>query len=136
MTVLKGRDATVRIGTYVVAEQGNWKLTLSAAEIDTTAFGSTWAKSEVGFKKWSISFNGFYDKTDTTGQDILKSSYMAGSLITTLRLYVDNTSYWIPDVTTDSSCGGRVTTYDIGHDKGNVASVSFTVSGSGPITFV
>lgn len=136
MSTYNGRDATVKYGTYTVAEMASWSLDLSNEEIDTTSFGSTWGKSDVGMRKWSLSVSGHYDPSDSTGQAMIEAAWAAASLINSVKIYVDNTSYWIPDVTTDSNAGGRVTTYTINQAHNTVASISLTLSGSGPITFV
>ena len=136
MATYNGREASVKIGTYTVAELGTWSLSMTADEIDTTAFGSTWAKSDVGFKKWSITFSGFWDPTDTNGQKVIEDAFQSGNLIDDIKLYIDNTSYWVPDTTTDSNAGGRVTNYSVGQSKAGVATIDITISGSGPITFV
>jgi predicted secreted protein len=111
-------------------------LDLSNDEIDTTAFGSTWKKSDVGMRGWSLSIEGHYDPSDTTGQGLVEAAWAAGSLMSTVRVYVDSASYWIPDVTTDSLAGGRVTSYAINSAHDAVAGISMTLAGSGPITFV
>lgn len=136
MSTKNGRNASVKKGTYTVAELASWDLDLSNDEIDTSAFGDTWGKSDVGQRKWSASVSGFYDPTDTNGQTAIETAWADGSLINDIKFYVDNTSYWIPDVTTDSDAGGRVTSYALGQAKDGVASINFTLSGSGPITFV
>jgi len=136
MATKSGRYHAIKKGTYTVSEQGHFDLDMSSDEIDTTAFGSTWAKSDVGFKKWSLSMSGYYDPTDTNGQAELETAYMGGTLVTDLSVYVDNTSYWEPDLTTDSDAGGRITSYKVSGDKAGVASFDMVLSGSGPITFV
>lgn len=136
MSTYNGRDATVKYGTYTVAEMASWSLDLSNEEIDTTAFGSTWGKSDVGMRKWSLSVSGHYDPSDSTGQSQIESAWASGGLVNSIKVYVDNTSYWVPDVTTDSDAGGRVTTYTINQAHNTVASISLTLSGSGPVTFV
>jgi hypothetical protein len=119
-----------------VAEFASWDLDLSNDEIDTTAFGSTWKKSDVGMRGWSLSVAGHYDPSNTNGQRALEAAWASGNLVNDIKLYVDNTSYWIPDVTTDSDAGGRVTTFTLAQAHDAVASISMTLSGSGPITFV
>jgi len=136
MATLNGRNATVKKGTYTVAEMVSWDLDLSNEEIDTSAFGDTWGKSDVGQRKWSLSFEGHYDPTDTNGQVAIETAWAGGTLINDIKLYVDNTSYWVPDTTTDASSGGRVTEYKVGLAHNGVASISVTLSGSGAITFV
>lgn len=124
------------IGTYVVAELASWALDLSTDEIDTTAFGSTWKKSDVGMRGWSLSVEGHADPSDSGGQGAIEAAWEGGSLINTVKIYVDAASYWIPDVTTDSDAGGRVTSYAINQAHDAVAGISFTLAGSGPVTFV
>ena len=85
---------------------------------------------------WSLSVDGHYDPSDDDGQGALEAAWAAGSLVSTVKIYVDNSSYWVPDVTTDSDAGGRVTTYTINQAHDAVAGVSFALAGSGPITFV
>jgi len=136
MTTKNGRNATVKYGTYTIAELASWSLDLSNDEIDTSAFGSTWKKSDVGMRGWSLSVSGHWDPTDSTGQAMIEAAWAGGSLINTIKMYVDNTSYWIPDVTTDSAAGGRVTSYAVNQAHDAVAGISFTLSGSGPVTFV
>jgi hypothetical protein len=136
MATFNGRDATVKIGTYTVAEFASWSLDLSNDEIDTTSFGTTWKKSDVGMRGWSLSAEGHYDPTDTNGQGAIEAAWANGSLINNVKLFIDGTSYWVPDVTTDSNAGGRVTSYATNQSHDGVAGLSFTLSGSGPITFV
>ena len=136
MTTKNGRNATVKYGTYTIAELASWSLDLSNDEIDTSAFGSTWKKSDVGMRGWSLSVSGHWDPTDSTGQAMIEAAWAAGSLISTIKMYVDTSSYWVPDVTTDSSAGGRVTSYALNQAHDAVAGISFTLSGSGPVTFV
>ena len=136
MATYNGRNATVKKGTYTVAEFASWSLDLSNDEIDTTSFGSTWKKSDVGMRGWTLSVEGHYDPSDTNGQRALEAAWAAGSLVNDIKLYVNNTSYWVPDVTTDSAAGGRVTTYTLNTAHDAVAGISMTLSGSGPITFV
>jgi hypothetical protein len=136
MSTYNGRTAKVVIGTFVVAEFASFDLDLSNDEIDTTAFGSTWKKSDVGMRGWSAACSGHVDPSDGDGQGALEAAWAAASLITDIKFYYDNTSYWTPDVTTDSDAGGRVTTYTVAFAHDGVGSVSFTVSGSGPLTFV
>jgi len=136
MSTYNGRNATVKYGTYTVAELASWALDLSNDEIDTTAFGSTWKKSDVGMRGWSLSVEGNYDPSDADGQGAIEAAWAGGSLVNSVKLYVDSSSYWIPDVTTDSNAGGRVTAYAVNQAHDAVAGISFTLSGSGPVTFV
>ena len=136
MTTYNGRNAVVKIGTVTVAEMASWSLDLSNDEIDTTAFGSTWKKSDVGMRGWSLAISGHYDPSNTVGQGLVEAAWAAGSLISTVRAHVSAASYWTPDVTTDSNAGGRVTSYALNQAHDAVAGISFTLSGSGPVTFI
>lgn len=136
MATYNGRNASVKKGTYTVAEFVSWSLKLGNDEIDTSAFGSTWKKTDVGQRGWSLSVEGHYDPSDTDGQKALETAWANGSLVNDVKLYVDNTSYWVPDVTTDASAGGRVTDYECSMENKGVGKMSMTLSGSGPITFV
>jgi len=135
MATLSGRNASVKLGTNLVSERTDWDINPTRDEIDTTVFGSTWGKSDVGMGHWNGNANGFYDPADTY-QDQLIDAFYAGTLVTNIRFYVNNTSYWTPDITSASGAGCRITSLPIKHDKGGVASISFAFSGSGPITFV
>ena len=136
MPTYSGRNASVKKGTYTIAELGSWSIERTQDEIDTTAFGSTWGKSDVGFQKWSASFTGFFDPTDTNGQVAMESAMNAGTLVNDIKFHFSANSYFTPDVTTDSNAGGRVTSFNVGQDKAGVASLNMTMTGSGPITRV
>ena len=136
MATYNGRNALIKIGTVTVAEMASWSLDLSNDEIDTSAFGSTWKKSDVGMRGWSLSVSGHYDPSNTTGQGLIETAWAGGSLMGTVRVHVSAASYWTPDTATDASAGGRVTSYALNQAHDAVAGISFTLSGSGPVTFV
>jgi len=133
MTTYNGRNALVKIGDVTLAEMASWSLDLSNDEIDTTAFGSTWKKSDVGMRGWSLSVSGHYDPSDTLGQGLVEAAWAAGSLISTVRAHVNAASYWTP---TGANAGGRVTSYALNQAHDAVAGISFTLAGSGAITYV
>jgi len=137
MTTYNGRNALITVDSDTVAEMASWSLDLSNDEIDTTAFGSTWKKSDVGMRGWSLSISGHYDPSNTLGQGIIEAAWAAGSLLSSVRAYVNASHYWTPDWTTDvTNAGGRVTSYALNQAHDAVAGISFTLSGSGPITYV
>ena len=136
MTTYNGRNALIKIGTVTVAEMASWSLDLSNDEIDTSAFGSTWKKSDVGMRGWTLSVSGHYDPSNTTGQGLVEAAWADGSLVSTVRAYVSAASYWTPSVTADPTAGGRVTSYALNQAHDAVAGISFTLSGSGAITFL
>lgn len=136
MGTMSGREAAVKLATATIAGMGNWTVSFSLDEIDATAFGSDWKKTDVGFLGWTASFNGYYDTADTTGQGDLESSAIAGTKITTVRFYVDNTSYWTPDTTTEADAGARISSFEIAFDKADIGRISYTLAGTGPLTLV
>jgi len=129
---MSGRYASVKIGTALIGLLGTWTLSLNRDEIDTSCFGSTWGQSEVGMAKWSASFNGHFDPSDAQQSSIM-GSFRTGTLVGELRLYADNSSYWEAASTTQG--GGRVTSLEVGADKGGVASISCTFAGSREISY-
>lgn len=142
MATISGRKARVSVKPStteaLVLEIGNWDIDLSANEVDTTAFGSEWAKSDVGMKKWTASISGSYDPTDTTGQEVLEDAFNDGSIIDHIKFYIKwaatgEVVYWAPDTVADAEAGCRVTSLKMSVDKSGVGQLSATFSGSGPI---
>lgn len=132
MTTYSGRNSAVKVGTYTVVGQGTWNMEgVTIDQIDTTAFGSTWKTYEAGMSDGGqITFDGYYDMSDSTGQTVLIAANQAGTHVTNLRFYIDNTSYYMADQTTVSSYI-LLTNYSIKADKSDIARVSFTAKVSG-----
>ena len=95
---LTGKDCAVKLGTATVVGIGNWSIDgQSRQEIESTAFGDEYATYELGvIESGTISFSGNYDPDDTTGQEAIIAAWDAASELTTIRLYIDNTSYFEP----------------------------------------
>jgi len=92
---------------------------------------------------------GFLDPADTTGQQALMKANLDNTDLTSLRLYVDNTSYYEPCQTTSYFAPGslstgqdtvysyvNITSYDIGMDKAGLGTVSFTGKVSGVMVLI
>jgi hypothetical protein len=92
----------VKIGTSTVVGLGTWSLNgVTIDDIGVTAFGDTFKQFEDGLKDGgTISFDGWWDCADVTGQEALRYAQNQGTNLTTLRLYIDNTSYFEPCQTT------------------------------------
>lgn len=144
MATYNGREARVTVNAStteaLVTELSSWNITMSADEIDTTAFGDGWAKSDVGMKKWSGTISGYCDPEDTTGQDVLETAYKNGTLLGDIRFYLqyseitsDTIIYYAPDTATDANAGLRVTSFEVSQDKSGVGMLNVSFSGSGPI---
>jgi len=145
MATFNGRNGRVTVNAdtteAIVLELSSWSLDITSEEIDTTAFGSGWGKSDVGMKSWSGSATGNYDPTDTTGQKILLDAFDAGSLLNDVRFYVsfseeagETVLFFEPDIVSDTNAGLRVTGVSTSLDKSGVATINFSFSGSGPLS--
>jgi hypothetical protein len=144
MGTYSGRNGRITLGApgaeHIIAEMGNWTCNRSADEIDTTAFGDGWGKSDVGMKKWQGSMQGNYDPTDADGQAQVEAAYDAGSLLQDIRFYVkysavpgEQVIYFTPDTDSDPNAGMRVTSLEATVDKADVGKISIQLSGSGPV---
>jgi len=144
MATYNGRDARVTVNASateaIVTEIGNWTVDMGTDEIDTSAFGDGWGKSDVGMKKWSGSLTGFVDPKDTTGQAVVEAAFQSGALLQDIRFYLaysttsgEDLIYLAPDTVADSNAGLRVTAYKYSQDKAGVGTLSVTFSGSGPV---
>lgn len=134
MATYSGRYATVKVGSSTVVGMGTWSMDgVTLDEIDTTAFGSTWKTFEAGMSDGGqISFDGYYDATDTNGQALLISANNNGTHLTSLRFYIDNTSYYSAELTTPASFI-MITNYTLTHSKDDIARISFTGKVSGKL---
>lgn len=134
MAFKAGNNAKVTLAATTVLGQGNWKLNgVTVDLLESTAFGDTAKQFMTGLLDYgTVTFGGLYDPADTTGQDILISANKNNSKITAIRLYVDATSYWCPDITTVSAAGLLMQTFSIGQDKSGLATIEFTGKCTGP----
>lgn len=133
---LMGRYATIKIGTVLVENMGNWTLNLTGTDIDVSAFGDTWEKKMPGMQGWTATLDGNYDPADTDGQAILTAAKLAATKLKTLRLYIDSTSYWNIASDEDTNHGCYISSITITHDKAGVATVSMSVLGYGKIKLI
>jgi hypothetical protein len=122
---------------------------ITADLIETSAFGTIWKTFEVGMKDGgSLSFNGFLDPDDTTGQEVLRVANLNSTDVTDIRFYVDATSYYTPCATAgyfspalttgqDTIVSSvNITTYTINADKNGMAETSFTCKVSGSMVLI
>jgi len=132
MATYSGRYNHVKFGSNDIVGIGNWNMEgVTVDQIDTTAFGSTWKTFEAGMSDGGqITFEGYYDKTDSTGQEILRAANVAGTHLTSLFFYVDNTSYYAPKTTNPASYI-LITSYTVTADKNDIMRTTFTAKVSG-----
>lgn len=133
-----GSNAKVTLGSDTVVGMGNWKLSgITADLLESTAFGDSAKQYMTGLIDYgTVEFGGLYDPADTTGQNILLSALLNNSKIANVRLYVDNTSYWTPNVTGVSAAGMILQSCPIGMDKGALGTISFSGKCTGPWVLV
>ena len=133
-----GNVAKVTLATATVAGMVDWKMDgVSVDLLDTTAFGDTAKKFMTGLLDYgTVSFNGHYDPADTTGQGILVSANLNNSKIANVRLYVDSTSYWTPNVTADTAAGLLMQTFSIGQSVNGLGTIQFSGKCTGPWVLV
>lgn len=133
-TVKVGKAAKVTLGTYMVSEMGNWTLDgITVDLLDATSFGDEFKEYVLGIGDYgTVSFSGFYDMSDTNGQVVLESAHRNKSRISNIRFYIDNTSYYTPDVTSVTDAGILMQTIRISFEKYGIGSIDFTAKCSGP----
>lgn len=138
MAFVTGSHAKVTLGANTVVGMGNWKLNgITVDLLETTSFGDTAKQYTSGLLDYgTVSFGGLYDPADTTGQNMLVSAMLNNSKVANVRLYVDNTSYWTPNVTTASgglaAAGMLVQSVPIGMDKSGLGTIEFSGKCTGP----
>jgi len=130
---LMGRFASIKIGSALVQNMGRWTLDIRSDEIDVSCFGTVWGKMMIGMQRWTATLEGMYDPADTTGQLALQEAEIAATKLTDVRLYINTTSYWCPDVTGETNAGAFISGVSVSHDKAGVASVTFNVVGFGKL---
>lgn len=150
MAKKSGKDCKVALGTSTVVGMGTWAISgITADQMDASAFNDNWKTFEFGMKDGgTVTFSGLADPADTTGQEVLELANLANSDITTLRLYIDDTSYYEPCQTTGyfspSNTTGidtvkshvNVTSFNINADKADLLKIDFSCKVSGVMVLV
>lgn len=134
LTARAGNKASVKKGSSVILGMGTWKMDGITTELlDTTSFGDTAKTFITGMLDYgNITFSGFYDPADTTGQAALITANKNNTKLTDVKLFIDSTSGWVPDLTSDSGSGLLVTSWSIGFDKSGLGTIDFTAKATGP----
>ena len=132
MATLLGRNAKVTIGEDTIAEMASWDLEISADAIIEPVFGDTWTKTHgLATTGWTATATGLLDITDAAGQTVLRNATISGTKLTTVRFYVDATNYYTSS--SGNGYGCYVTSHAPAVAQGDVARVSYSFQGSGPI---
>ena len=132
--VFVGRYGKVVLGTYAVAEQSKWSIDgITLNMLDATDFQDAAKEYVAGLTDYgNVSFSGWFDMTDTTGQKLLDSANRNASKITNLKFYVDNTSFYQPD-SAMTDAGIWITSMKISMDVAGIGTIDFTGKCTGPL---
>lgn len=132
MAAKVGHDCQVTLGANKVLGIGTWNHSGRAMDVlEDTEFGDDFKSYKGGLLEGGqITFAGYYDPADTTGQEALQGYWEARTEVTSMRLYVDNTSYWTP-TTTNPLSAVLITAFEISADKSGLMQISFTAKVSG-----
>jgi predicted secreted protein len=103
---LPGRDVVVEVspdGTTwsVVAEMNDFSFAISGNNIDVSKFTDDFVRRMQGLKDTSVSFSGFFDPTDTSGQVAIRAALLADSDLY-VRIKPDGTAGWSQPVKVSS----------------------------------
>ena len=147
-----GRECKVSLGDTKTLGLGTWNI--SGIDIDTfddSEFGDTYKTYKVALREGgTLSFDGYYDPTDSTGQTQMKTYWQNGTNLTSLRFYTDSTSYWgsfAMDETCDSISGwadrdvnagggaGAASTQESNPLGGSLETYKFTATTAGAGTY-
>ena len=137
MSTKIGKDCCVKLGTTTILGLGTWNMTgVTTDQYEDTEFLDEWKTYVSGLKDGGqITFDGIYNPDDTTGQGALRTYCDEGTNVTSLRLYIDSTSYWTPKTTSPTS-HVNITEWSIGTSKDDVAKVTFTAKISGAMELI
>jgi predicted secreted protein len=93
MAVNVGYNGSVKVGAAVVAEIGEWNVSLDSSIVDVTKFGDSWKDQLQTLRSWTGKATGRWDGTDTMGQIAIQNAYLAGNPIS-LSLYTTATHFY------------------------------------------
>lgn len=132
-----GRETQVTLNGGTISLLGSWTLNGQEVELlEQTSFGDEYKQFLPGIKDGgTISFNGLYDGTDTAGQTALRNYNANNTSVTDIKLYVDDTSYFLPSTTNPLSyCW--VTGFEVGSEVGGLVTATFNMKVSGKMVLV
>ena len=125
-----GRHGAVKLNEVVVANLSNWKLSIKQNLIELNHFGNAgWDEVLGGPCAFEGSFEGSYDKSDTTGQMAIQNAIVSGE-----DLEID---FVIDENDTNDKYVGKVKieTIDIDTSPKEVVKISVKFKGNGELTF-
>lgn len=129
MSVIMGKNGSVRIGATKLTYIDSFTLNLGADLVEITNYGSSGYKQRVAaLKDWSGSFTASLDRTDT-GQDAIISQFEGTGSPSTiaLRFYTSSRAYW----SGNALISGTPVTSNVNSKVG----MTINFQGSGAISF-
>jgi len=125
MTTHTGNGGLVKISANTVAEILDWSLTEGVNVIDDTVQSDAADTHKTGTTNWSGSANGYWDETDTNGQEAMTN----GASIE-IHLLPDGSA------ASDIDFNGTATISGIERASANnaIVTVNFTFTGNGALT--
>lgn len=125
MAIKAGKSGSVKIAANTVAEIDEWTLTVGPNLVDSAAFGDSWEEKTATLLKWSGSFKGRFDITDTNGHAALQTAALGGTTVA-LRLYEDGSKYYSGTAYIEMSNSSTV---------GGLVEASYTFTGTGALSY-
>ena len=129
MAGILGRNASVKLdaGVNTVQNLYNWSIDLESSPIDQAVFGDTWNTTHgLGINSWSGSFEGIFDKDDTTGQVALRNAQLNSTVVSGVRFQMDDDNYYAGDC--------YITSQNVSTDPEDVLRVTYNFSGTGELS--
>jgi len=138
MAATKGKGSKVTDGSNTILGMGTWSIDgVTSDQLEDTEFGDAWKTYLYGLNDGgTVSFNGYYDPADTTGQTVLRTANANQTQMTDIRFYVDSTSYWRPNSTGTPSSHIIITAWNISADKSGLMQCTFSGKVSGKMDLV
>ena len=132
MKVTLGSNSIVGMGTVTIGG-------VTADQLDSSEFGDKYYTYILAMKQsGDLQFSGIADPDDTDGQTALRDANAAGTDITDLRVYIDETSYWTLNQTAGtlpvSYC--NIVSWEQSGEKAGLLQASFTAKVSGALVLV
>ena len=131
-----GTDAAVKIATTTILAIETWDFTDEREALKAPVFGDTFNKVHgMGTRNISGSMTGYYSEADTSGQEVLKTAYAAGTTVSGFRLYVDDTIYY-HSTGTDTIDGVYITSHNVSAAQNGIIPITFNFEIGGEWTEV
>lgn len=134
----KNAKVTVGEGNSQISLIGVWSLSgMAQDQLEETQFGDTYKKYKMGLLDGgTISFSGLFDPSDTTGQDVLRTANENGTLLTSIKFWLNSQSYYTPSYTAITGSGVYITAWEIAADRSALMTASFSCKVTGGLARV